>query len=149
LTTLYLSGAKNGLRRISTDACSGKRLTRPPTDHFKRLLEEACPNLAYPVWHKLKECSMMRSFMTSGSLTCGIELDKRPNGSDTTPFPEENTTMIVYGGRPHREAAARLAQAVGHQLVMGGDVGAGGVMALVFLYLNKILIYIYTHIYIY
>jgi hypothetical protein len=37
-------------------------------DLIKRLPEEAYPNHAYPVSHKLKECSMMRSFMTSGSL---------------------------------------------------------------------------------
>jgi hypothetical protein len=41
----------------------------PPTNHFKRLLEEAYPNHAYPVRHKLKDCDMMRSFMTSGTLT--------------------------------------------------------------------------------
>jgi hypothetical protein len=56
------------VRHISTDACSGKRLARPPMDLIKRLPEEAYPNHAYPVSHKLKECSMMRSFMTSGSL---------------------------------------------------------------------------------
>jgi hypothetical protein len=38
-------------------------------DYFKQLLEEAFPNHAYPVRHKLKECGMMRSFMNSGSLT--------------------------------------------------------------------------------
>jgi hypothetical protein len=38
-------------------------------DHFKRLLEEACPNHAYPIRHKLKDYGMMRSLMTSGSLT--------------------------------------------------------------------------------
>jgi hypothetical protein len=43
---------------------------------------------------------MMRSFMTSGSLTWGAELNKGPNGSDMTPLPEENAVMTVYGGRP-------------------------------------------------
>jgi hypothetical protein len=41
---------------------------------------------------------MMRSFMTSGSLTWGAELDEDSGGSDTTPFPGENTFMMVYGG---------------------------------------------------
>jgi hypothetical protein len=54
---------------ISTTTHSDKRPTRPPVDHFKRLLEKACPNHAYPIRHKLKDCSTMRSFMTSGSLT--------------------------------------------------------------------------------
>jgi hypothetical protein len=42
---------------------------------------------------------MMRSFMTSGSLTWGAELDKGPNWSDATPFPKENAVMEVYRGR--------------------------------------------------
>jgi hypothetical protein len=54
---------------VATTAHSGKRQARPPTDHFERLLEEACPNHAYPVKHKLKDCNMMKNFMTSGTLT--------------------------------------------------------------------------------
>jgi hypothetical protein len=59
----------SGVRRISTDARSGKHPVRQPTDYFKGLLEEACPNHAYPMRHKLKECGMMRSFIISGTLT--------------------------------------------------------------------------------
>jgi hypothetical protein len=88
------------VRRISTAARSDKHLMRPPIAHFKRLLEEAYPNHSYPIRHKLKYCGMMRSFMTSRSLTWGAELNKGPDGSDTTPFPEENAVMTVYGGRP-------------------------------------------------
>jgi hypothetical protein len=47
---------------------SGKRQPRPPTYHFKQLLEETCPNHTYPIKHKLRDCDMMKSFMTSGSL---------------------------------------------------------------------------------
>jgi hypothetical protein len=88
------------MRHISTVVCSDKRSARLSMDHFKRLLMEACPNHAYPVRHKLKDCSMMRSFMTFGSLTWGVKYDERLGGSDTTPFPEENAVMTVYGGRP-------------------------------------------------
>jgi hypothetical protein len=88
------------MRRISIAAHNDKRPVRPPMDHFKRLLEEACPNHAYPVRHKLKDCSMMRSFMTSGPLTWGAELDKGLDRSDTMSFPEENAIMTVYGGPP-------------------------------------------------
>jgi hypothetical protein len=55
-------------RHTTTAVHSDKRTVRLPTDHFKRLLEEACPNHAYPVRYKLKDCGMMRSFMTSRSL---------------------------------------------------------------------------------
>jgi hypothetical protein len=86
------------LRHTPTTACNNKRQARLPTDHFRRLLVEACPNHAYPIRHKLKDCGMMRSLMTSGSITRGAELDTGPDGSDTMPFPEENAVMIVYGG---------------------------------------------------
>jgi hypothetical protein len=72
-------------------------------DHFKRLLEEACPNHAYPIRHKLKDCGMMRSFMTWGA-----ELGQDPGRSDTTPFPRENTVIMVYGGRPRQGGATCL-----------------------------------------
>jgi hypothetical protein len=38
--------------------------------------------------------------MTSGSLTWDAKPDEGPNGSDATPFPEENVVMTVLGGRP-------------------------------------------------
>jgi hypothetical protein len=69
-------------------------------DHFKRLLEEACPNHVYPVMHRLKDYDMMRSFMTSGSLTRGAELDEGPDGSNMTPFTKENAIRTVHGGCP-------------------------------------------------
>jgi hypothetical protein len=62
-------GGGSDVRHSSAATSSNKRQARPPTDHFKMLLEEGCPNHAYPVRHKLKNCGMIRSFMTSGSLT--------------------------------------------------------------------------------
>jgi hypothetical protein len=79
---------------------------RAPIDHFKRLLKEACPNHAYPIKHKLKDRSMMESFMTSGSPTWSVELDEGLDRSDMMSFPQENTVMTVYGGRPHRGGTA-------------------------------------------
>jgi hypothetical protein len=81
------------MRCLSTTAGSDKHQARPPTDHFKWLLEEAYPNHIYPIKHKLKDCGMMRIFMTSGSLTWGEELNEGPDRSDTTPFPEEKAIM--------------------------------------------------------
>jgi hypothetical protein len=34
-------------------------------DYFKRLLEEVYPNHAFLIQHKLKECGMTTSFLTS------------------------------------------------------------------------------------
>jgi hypothetical protein len=92
--------ADSGVRCTLTAAPNDKRRVRPRTDHFKRLLEEACPNHAYPVRYKFKDCGMMRSFMTSGSITWGAELDEGLDESDTTLFLEENTVTTVYGVCP-------------------------------------------------
>jgi hypothetical protein len=48
-----------GVGHVSTVMCSNMRLARPPTYHFKRLLEEAYPNHVYPIKHKLKDCDIV------------------------------------------------------------------------------------------
>jgi hypothetical protein len=72
----------------------------PPTYHLERILEKACPNHAYPIMHKVRECGMMNNFMVSRSLTRGMELDKVLNEDDVTPFPREDTIMMIYNGCP-------------------------------------------------
>jgi hypothetical protein len=57
------------IERIMTTGCSVKRHARPPTNHFKRVLEEAYPYHAYPIKHKHRDCGMMKNFMISRSLT--------------------------------------------------------------------------------
>jgi hypothetical protein len=79
---------------------SDKHQAWPPMDHFEKLLEEICPNHAYPIKHKPRDCGMMKNFMTSGSLTRGIEVDEVPDEGDTTPFPREDVIMTIYDGRP-------------------------------------------------
>jgi hypothetical protein len=93
MTTTNYDDGNNGkacgssMGHATTTAHNDKRQARPPTDHFKRLLEEACLNHAYPARHKLKDCDMMKNYMISGSPTWGTELDEDPGGSDTMPFP--------------------------------------------------------------
>jgi hypothetical protein len=41
-----------------------KRCTRLPNDHFKKIPEMACPHHPYPVKHKLRDCTMMKKFMS-------------------------------------------------------------------------------------
>jgi hypothetical protein len=69
-------------------------------DHFEKLLEETCPNHSYPVKHKLRDCSMMKSFMTSGSLSRGMEVDEIPDEGDAMPFPRECAVMTIYDECP-------------------------------------------------
>jgi hypothetical protein len=52
------------MKCVSIAMHSDKHPWRLPTYHFKRLLEEACLNHAYPIRHKLKDCGKMKSFIT-------------------------------------------------------------------------------------
>jgi hypothetical protein len=81
-------------------AGSGKHQARLPMDHFEKLLEETCPNHAYPIKHKLKDCIMMMNFMASGSLARGMEVDKVLDEGNTTPFLREDAVMMIYDGCP-------------------------------------------------
>jgi hypothetical protein len=57
----------------------------------------------YPVRHKLKECSMMKNYMTMGALMKGQKPKDDAAGKVTTPFPEEKEVMSIYGGPiPHK-----------------------------------------------
>jgi hypothetical protein len=53
-----------------------KHQTWPPKDHFEILLEAIRPHHLYPVKYKLKDCTMMKNFMTSGAFSKG----KKPGG---------------------------------------------------------------------
>jgi hypothetical protein len=86
--------------RIAIAERSNKRQVRPLMDHFMWFLEEACPNHAYPIRDKLKDCDMMKCFMIWGSPTWGMELNEDPAGSNTIPFPGEDVVMAVYAGSP-------------------------------------------------
>jgi hypothetical protein len=46
--------------------CNFKRQAWQSKDHFVKLLEVACPNHKYPIKHKLKDCTTIKNFMTSG-----------------------------------------------------------------------------------
>jgi hypothetical protein len=88
------------MRHTLTAARSDKHQVRPATDHFRRLVKEACPNHAYPIRHKLKDCGMMRSFTPScplpgvrSSMKTQVEVIRRLS-------PGKNVVMMVYGGRP-------------------------------------------------
>jgi hypothetical protein len=82
---------------------SSKRQARPPTDHFKKFLEETCLNHACLIKHMLRDCSMMKSCITSGSLPRSMEVDEVPDKGDAMPFPEEDAIMAIYDGCPSPE----------------------------------------------
>jgi hypothetical protein len=83
---------------VATAERDSKRQVQQPADHIKKLLEATCPNHVYPVRHKLKECTMMKNYMTTGTFAKG----KRPEGDmvwkAAAPFPEEKAVMSIYDG---------------------------------------------------
>jgi hypothetical protein len=69
-----------------------------PADHFEKLLKATCPNHTYPIKHKLKECTMMKNYMTTGTFARGKKPEGDPTGKATAPFFEEKAVMSIYGG---------------------------------------------------
>jgi hypothetical protein len=63
-----------------------KRQARQPVDHFEKLLYMTWPKHAYPIRHKLKECSMMKNYMTMGCQAKGKKPEGDPGGKATVPF---------------------------------------------------------------
>jgi hypothetical protein len=52
---------------VVTAECDFKLWARPLKDHFKKLLEVACPHHPYPIKHKLNDFTMIKRFTTSGA----------------------------------------------------------------------------------
>jgi hypothetical protein len=57
-------------------------------------------NHAFHVKHKLKECTMMKNFMTSGALSKGKNPEGDLGGKGMTPFPKEEAFISIYGWAP-------------------------------------------------
>jgi hypothetical protein len=58
----------------------------------------------YPVKHKLKECTIIKNFMTSRALTKSKEPKWDPGEKGVTPFLGEEAVMAIYApppGAPH------------------------------------------------
>jgi hypothetical protein len=109
---------------ISATTSSSWRSPRMPTDYFKRLIKEACPNHAYPIRHKLKDWGLMWSFMTSGSLTWGAKPEEGSDESNTVPFPEANAIMMIFEGCPL--VGRRRMSSLGPRIQTHGGWGCGG-----------------------
>jgi hypothetical protein len=58
-------------------------------DHFEKILEAACPHHPYPIKHKLRDCTMMKRFMTSGAPPGGDEPASNSRGRGTMLVPGE------------------------------------------------------------
>jgi hypothetical protein len=75
---------------VTTTKRDFKHQVRQPSEHFEKLLEAAYPNHAYPIKHKLKECTIMKNFMTLVALSKAKKPDRDlrrggGEGHDTLP----------------------------------------------------------------
>jgi hypothetical protein len=75
-----------------------KRQARLPSNHFEKLLEATCPNHTYPIRHKVKECTMMKNYMTTGTFARSKKPEGDSTGKATAPFPKKKVVMSIYGG---------------------------------------------------
>jgi hypothetical protein len=82
-------------------------------DHFEKLLEVTCPNHTYPIKHKLKECPMMKNYMTTGNLARSKKPEGDLAGKEVTPFPEEKAVMSIYDEPPPMSHAASSSSPAG------------------------------------
>jgi hypothetical protein len=83
--------------------------SRPPCDSLRR----SARTTGTPIKHKLKDYGMMKSFITSGSLTRDKEPVDDPDGCDMMPFPREDAVVMVYNGHPLQGGAACLIWVLG------------------------------------
>jgi hypothetical protein len=74
---------------------------RPPKDHFEKLLKATYPHHSYPVRHKLKDCNMMKKFMTSEPFSKGRKPGEDPVGKSVAPILGEAKAITIFD-RPHR-----------------------------------------------
>jgi hypothetical protein len=94
-----------------------------------------------PIKSKLKDCDMMKNFMTLRSLTRGRELEGDSGRSDATPFLWDDAVMTVYNGHPSLGEAPHVKhESRDPDSPRLGTQGHRGVKAQVSQY-----IYVYTH----
>jgi hypothetical protein len=70
--------------------------TKVLTTWFLRLPNVTCLHHSYPVKHKLKDCTMMKKFMTSGAFSKGSKPGGDPRGKNATPISREAEVMTIF-----------------------------------------------------
>jgi hypothetical protein len=85
---------------IATTESEVKCQARLLADHFEELLKVTCPNHRFPIRNKLKECPMMKNYMTMRTFVRGKKHESDSTGRAAAPFHEERADMLIYGGSP-------------------------------------------------
>jgi hypothetical protein len=74
---------------------------RPPKDHFEKLLKATYSHHSYPIRHKLKDCNMMKKFMTLGAFSKDRKSGGFLGGKSVAPILGEAEAITIFD-RPHR-----------------------------------------------
>jgi hypothetical protein len=73
-----------------------KCLTQAPKDHFEKLFKVTCSHHSYTIKHKLKDCTMMKNFTTSGAFSKGWKPGGDPGGKSAAPILGEAKVMTIF-----------------------------------------------------
>ena len=100
----------------AADCKGGLKPMEGTPNHFEKLLEGPCPNHAFPVKHPLKDCSLMRRFLSRGSNKGEHGKDPAPTMDDAKEkdydFPTSDGCLMIFGGSAaydskHRQKVTR------------------------------------------
>ena len=86
----------------AADRKGGRKPKEGTLNHFEKLLQGPWPNHAFPVKHLLKDCSLMRRFLSEGSNKGEHGKDPDPTMEDTEGkdggFPTLDGCLMIFGG---------------------------------------------------
>ena len=100
----------------AADRKGGQKPAEGTLNHFEKLLEGPCLNHAFLVKHMLKDCGLMRRFLSRGSNKGEQGKDPAPTADDAEEkydgFPRSNGCLMIFGGSAaydskHRQKVAR------------------------------------------
>ena len=86
----------------TTDRKGGQKPTDGTPNHFEKMLQGPCPNHAFPVKHLLKDCGLMRRFLSRGSNKGEQGKDPLATMDDAEEkddnFPTPNGYLMIFRG---------------------------------------------------
>ena len=86
---------------VAADRKDGRKPTEGTLNHFEKILKGLCPNHAFPVKHLLKDCGLMRKFLSRNSNKGEQGKEPAPTMDDAEEkdngFPTLNGRLMIFG----------------------------------------------------
>ena len=87
---------------VTADYRGGRKSTEGTPNHFEKLLEEPCPNHAFPIKHLYKDYGLMKRFLSGGSNKGEHRKDPDPTMFDAEGkdggFSTLDGYLMIFGG---------------------------------------------------